>query len=164
MDRELQRSKDNYLAAHRYKESIDLEAAARLVSVLKREVPRMAVALILTSRDPIWMVIAKGLSEMILIAKRAERMAIFQWQAALITEHFWRKAFLKARDDIEARIVTDQDTLQGLDPLYQMALEDATSSEGESLPDLELPFMEIDDDQDEEDLVDPVDIIEEEYI
>ena len=158
MDRELQRSTDNYLAAHRYKEGIDLEAAARLVSVLKREVPRMAVALLLTSRDPIWMVIAKGLSEMILIAKRAERMAIFQWQAALITEHFWRKAFLKARDDIEARIVTDGDTLQGLDPLYQMALEDATSSEGESLPDLQ--FMETD----EEDLVDPVDIIEEEYI
>ena len=82
MDRELQRSTDNYLAARRYKEGIDLEAAIRLVSVLKREVPRMAVALLLTSRDPIWMVIAKGLSEMILIAKRAERMAIFQWQAA----------------------------------------------------------------------------------
>ena len=158
MDRELQRSKDNYLAARRYKEGIDLEAAAELVSVLEREVPRMAVALLFTSKNPIWKVIAKGLSEMILIAKRAERMAIFQWQAALITEHFWRKAFLKARDDIEARIVTDQDTLQGLDPLYQMALEDATSSEGESLPDLQ--FMETD----EEDLVDPVDIIEEEHI
>ena len=156
MDRELQRSTDNYLAARRMKEGIDLEAATRLVSMLEREVPRMAVALLLTSRDPIWMVIAKGLSEMILIAKRAGRMAIFQWQAALINEHFWRKAFLKARDDIEARIVTDGDILQGLDPLYQMALEDATSSEGESLPDLELPFMEID----EEDLVDPVDIIE----
>ena len=153
MDRELQRSTDNYLAARRYKEGIDLEAAAGLVSVLEREVPRMTVALRLTSRNPIWMVIAKGLSEMILIAKRAGRMAIFQWQAAFINEHFWRKAFLKARDDIEARIVTDQDNLQGLDPLYQMALEDATSSEGESLPDLQ--FMETD----EEDLVDPVDII-----
>ena len=153
MDRELQRSTDNYLAARRYKEGIDLEAATRLASVLEREVPRMAVALRLTSRNPIWMVIAQGISDMILIAKQAERMAIFQWQAALITEHCWRKAFLKARDDIEARIVTDQDTLQGLDPLYQMALEDATSSEGESLPDLQ--FMETD----EEDLVDPVDII-----
>ena len=119
----------------------------------------MAVALLGTSKNPIWMVSAKGLSEMILIAKPAERMAIFQWQAALITEHFWRKAFLKARDDIEARIVTDQDTLQGLDPLYQMALEDATSSEGESL-DLGLPIMEFDTEDDEEDLVDPVDIIE----
>ena len=77
-----------------------------------------------------------------------------------INENFWRKAFLKARDDIEARIVTDGDTLQALDPLYQMALEDATSSEGESLPDLELPFMEVDEEDDEEDLVDPVDIIE----
>jgi hypothetical protein len=159
MDRELQRSKDNYLAAHRYKESIDLEAVAELVSVLEREVPRMTVALRLTSRNPIWMVIAQGISDMILIAKQAERMAIFQWQAALINENFWRKAFLKARDDIEARIVTDQDTLQALDPVYQMALEDATSSEGESL-DLELPIMEFDTEDDEEDLVDPVDIIE----
>ena len=160
MDRELQRSKDNYLTARRYKEGIDLEAATRLVSMLEREVPRMAVALRLTSRNPIWMVIAQGISEMILIAKQAERMTMFQWQAALITEHFWRKAFLQARDDIEARIVTDGDTLQALDPLYQMALEDATSSEGESLPDLELPIMEIDEEDDEEDLVDPVDIIE----
>ena len=164
MDRELQRSKDNYLTARRYKEGIDLEAAAELVSVLERELPRMAVALLFTSKNPIWKVIAMGLSEMIPSAKRAGRMATFQWQAALATENFWRKAFLKARDDIEARIVTDGDTLQGLDPLYQMALEDATSSEGESLPDLELPFMEIDDDQSTEDLVDPVDIIEEEYI
>ena len=155
MDRELQRSKDNYLAAHRYKESIDLEAAAELVSVLEREVPRMAVALLFTSKNPIWKVIAMGLSAMIPSAKRAGIMAICQWQAALMNENFWRKAFLKARDDIEARIVTDGDTLQGLDPLYQMALEDATSSEGESLPDLQ--FMETD----EEDLVDPVDIIHE---
>ena len=155
MDRELQRSTDNYLAARRYKEGIDLEAAAELVSVLEREVPRMAVALLFTSKNPIWMVIAQRISEMILIAKQTERLTIFQWQGALIIEHFWRKAFLKARDDIEARIDTDRDTLRRLDPMYQMALEDATSSEGESLPDLR--FVETD----EEDLVDPVDIIHE---
>ena len=142
------------------KEGIDLEAATRLVSMLEREVPRMVVAPRLTSRNPIWVVISQRFSDMILIAKQTERLTVFQWQAALVIERTWRKAFLKARDDIEARIVTDQDTLQGLDPLYQMALEDATSSEGESLPDLKLPVREIDEEDDEEDLVDPVDIIE----
>ena len=84
MDLELQRNTANYLAARHRRESIDTEAAAGLVSMLECEVPRMVVALRLTSRNPIWMVIAQGISEMILIAKQAERMAICQWQAALI--------------------------------------------------------------------------------
>jgi hypothetical protein len=75
--------------------------------------------------------------------------------SAMNIERYWRKAFLRARDEIEVRIETDRENLRRLVPLYQMALQDATSSEGESIPELE--FVEID----EEDLVVPVDIIHE---
>ena len=153
MDIELERCMTNYAAVHCARESIDLDVAYGLVLMLRREVPRMKLALRFVSKSDIWMIVGNYINDAIAVAQKTHRRTQAQWRSAMNLEHYWRKAFLKARDDIEARIVTDGDTLQGLDPLYQMALEDATSSEGESLPDLQ--FMETD----EEDLVDPVDII-----
>ena len=44
-------------------------------------------------------------------------------------EKTWRRAFLRARDAIDVRMQTDRETMLYSAPLYQMALDDATSSE-----------------------------------
>ena len=153
MDIELERCMTNYAAAHRVKDSFDPVVASSLVLILEREVPRMILALRLASTNPIWMIVGKHINDMIRIAKEAERLTYFQWEGALIIENYWRKAFLRARDEIEVRIETDRENLRRVAPMCQMALEDGTSSEGESMPELE--YLETDG----EDLVVPVDII-----
>ena len=143
----------NYAAAHHASESIDLAAASTLLSMLKREVPRMSIALRLVSKSHIWGIVIHYLNDVIPIAVETHRLTHAQWTNAWEIENTFRRAFLRARDEIEVRILTDRENLRRLDPLYQMALEDATSSEGESIPELE--FVETDG----EDLVVPVDII-----
>ena len=153
MNAELDRCMVNYAAAHRSRASIDLAAATSLTSMLKREVPRMSIALRLVSKSEIWRILIQSINDMIPIATETFILTHNQWRNAWELEHTWRKAFLRARDEIEVRIITDRENLHRIAPLYQMALEDATSSEGESIPELE--FVEVDG----EDLVDPVDII-----
>ena len=153
MTEELNRCMANYTAAHRARESIDVAAASSLASMLKREVPRMSIALRLVSKSEIWGIVIHYINDMIHIAVETSRLTHDQYWKAWELENTWRKAFLKARDEIEVRIVTDRGNLQLTEPLYQMALEGGTSSEGESMS--ELDHMETD----EEDLVVPVDII-----
>jgi hypothetical protein len=153
MDIELERCMTNYAAAHRARESIDTAAAARLVLMLKLEVPRMSIVLRLASKSHIWGIVGNYINDAIAVAQETHRRTQAQWMSAMNLEHYWRKAFLRAKDEIEVRIETDRENMRRLAPLYQMALEDATSSEGESIPELE--FVETDG----EDLVDPVDII-----
>ena len=155
MNAELDRCMVNYAAAHRSSASIDLAAATSLTSMLKREVPRMSIALRLVSKSEIWRIVIQSINDMIRIGTETLMSTHNQWKDAWDLEHTWRKAFLKARDDIEIRIITDRLDLHRAAPLYQMALEDASSSDGESMPELE----EVD--TDGEDLVVPVDIIHE---
>ena len=146
MTDELDRCIANFTAAHRARESIDTAAATRLVAMLKLEVPRMVIALRLASRNPLWMILGKHINDMIRIAKEAVILTHAQYWNAWKLENIWRNAFLRAREEIEVRFMTDHLSLQRTGPLYQVAIADATSSEGD---------VEIDD----EDLVDPVDII-----
>ena len=145
MTDELDRCIANFTAAHHARVSIDTAAATRLVAMLKLEVPRMMIALRLASRNPLWMILGKHINDMIRIAKEAVILTHAQYWNAWKLENIW-KAFLRAREEIEVRFMTDHLSLQRTGPLYQMAIADATSSEGD---------VEIDD----EDLVDPVDII-----
>ena len=153
MTAELNRCIANYTAAHRSRESIDLAAATSLTSMLKCEVPRMSIALRLVSKSEIWKIVGNYINDAIAVAQQTLVLTHTQWERAFATEHNWRKAFLRARDEIEVRILTDRENLKRVAPLCQMALEDGTSSEGESMPELE--HLETDG----EDLVVPVDII-----
>ena len=141
----------NFTAARRAREGIDTAAATRLVAMLKLEVPRMMLALRLASRNPLWTILGKHINDMIRIAKEAVILTQAQYWNAWKLENIWGHAFLRAREEIEVRFMTDHLSLQRTGPLYQVAIADATSSEGD---------VEID----EEDLVDPVDIIQEELI
>ena len=113
----------------------------------------MMLALRLASRNPLWTILGKHINDMIRIAKEAVILTHAQYWNAWKLEHTWRKAFVRARDEIGVRILTDHENLQRVAPMYQMALEDGTSSEGESMPELE------DVETDGEDLVVPVFII-----
>ena len=110
--------------------------------MLKREAPRMSIALLLVSKSETWRILIHYINDMIHIAVETSRLTHDQYWKAWELENTWRKAFLKARDEIEVRSVTDRGNLQLAEPLYQMALEDGTSSEGESMPELE--YMETD--------------------
>ena len=158
MTDELNRCMANYTAARRMRENIDLQGAMKLVHMVKREVPRMILALRSASTNPIWTILAKHFNDMIRIAKDSEKLSVFQWQGMLAVEHPWRKAFMKARDDIENRIGTDLQDLQRTENLYQTALEDATDSEeGESIEDFG-EGDEPDEDAGENEDADPEDI------
>ena len=111
----------------------------------------MSIALRLASKSHIWGIVIDYLNDLIHIAVETSRLTHDQYWNAWKLENIWRNAFLRAREEIEVRFMTDHLSLQRTGPLYQMAIADATSSEGD---------VEIDD----EDLVDPVDIIEEELI
>ena len=113
----------------------------------------MKLALRFVSKSDIWMIVGNYINDAIAVAQETHRRTQAQWMSAMNLEHYWRKAFLRARDDMAVRIETDRENLRRLAPLYDMALEDATSSEGESIPELE--FVETDG----EDLVVPVDTI-----
>jgi hypothetical protein len=77
------------------------------------------------------------INNLIHIAVETSRLTHDQYWNAWTLENTWRKAFLRARDDIEVRMLTDRENLQRVAPMYQMVLEDGTSSEGESIPELE---------------------------
>ena len=145
----------NYTAAHRARESIDVAAASRLVFMLKRDVPRMSIVLRLVSKSEVWSIVIQSITDMIRIGTAALLSTQTQWRNAWDLENTCRKAFMRARDAIEVRIITDRRDLHRIAPLYQMALEDA-SSEGESMPDLE------EEETDEDDLVGVADVIDEE--
>ena len=125
----LNRCMMNYGVAHRSRMSIDLAAASSHNMMLKREVPKMVVALSLVSKSDIWKILIMHAKDMLRVGRVHLISSQMRWDDAWNCERICKKAFLQARAAIEVRVGVDQIHLRRAIPYTVMALEDPTDSE-----------------------------------
>jgi hypothetical protein len=87
--------------------SIDLAAASSHNMMLKREVPKMVVALSLVSKSEIWKILIIYAKDMLRVGRVHWVSTHMRWENAWDFERTCRKAFLQAKAGIEVRIGTD---------------------------------------------------------